>query len=371
MRELRAVQKMNRAERKAMADSRAMEEQMERHNPISGTGATPSMGLSQVRGGKKMMMNAAAQGKQLMEHLGALHGAGYAKEFHKGMCGAGWISDLGHGLSDVAHMFGLGKKKHHKKHESESDSDEERGGLHTGEYEGEGKGVAFSRDTQDFSGQMKGGFWGLAALALPLISKLLGSGKMSQEAHDQVKKMIEAHEQKFHSGKMKGGFWGLAAMALPLISKLLGSGQMTKSAHDQLEKIIKKSDMELKGKGRVVGGAKRSDYGKAFSKEEEANMVFDPEDAVSMARAPKKSMAARGGMMMMPFPRNPMLQPYHPPIKDQVMMGMGKEKKAKRVVGAGDGRRKRAEVVRKVMAEKGMKMIEASKYVKEHGLYKP
>ena len=50
------------------------------------------------------------------------------------------------------------------------------------------------------------------------------------------------------------------------------------------------------------------------------------------------------------------------------MLGKGK---VKRVVGAGDGRRKRAEVVRKVMAEKGMKMIEASKYVKEHGLYKP
>jgi len=30
----------------------------------------------------------------------------------------------------------------------------------------------------------------------------------------------------------------------------------------------------------------------------------------------------------------------------------------------------RAEIVKKVMAEKGMKMIEASKYVKEHGLYK-
>jgi hypothetical protein len=51
------------------------------------------------------------------------------------------------------------------------------------------------------------------------------------------------------------------------------------------------------------------------------------------------------------------------------MFGLGK--KEKRVVGAGDGRRKRAEIVRKVMAEKGMKMIDASKYVKEHGLYKP
>lgn len=38
--------------------------------------------------------------------------------------------------------------------------------------------------------------------------------------------------------------------------------------------------------------------------------------------------------------------------------------------GKSDGRSNRAEIVRKVMKEKGMKLIEASKYVKEHGLYK-
>lgn len=37
--------------------------------------------------------------------------------------------------------------------------------------------------------------------------------------------------------------------------------------------------------------------------------------------------------------------------------------------GGGDGRAKRAEIVKKVMKEKGLKMIEASKYVKAHGLY--
>jgi len=41
----------------------------------------------------------------------------------------------------------------------------------------------------------------------------------------------------------------------------------------------------------------------------------------------------------------------------------------KRPVGASDGRRKRAEIVKKVMAEKGMKMIDASRYVKENKLY--
>ena len=39
-------------------------------------------------------------------------------------------------------------------------------------------------------------------------------------------------------------------------------------------------------------------------------------------------------------------------------------------MSGGDGRKKRAEIVKKIMKEKGMKMIEASKYVKEHNLYK-
>jgi hypothetical protein len=37
--------------------------------------------------------------------------------------------------------------------------------------------------------------------------------------------------------------------------------------------------------------------------------------------------------------------------------------------GAARGRSARAEIVKKIMKEKGMKMIEASKYVKEHKLY--
>lgn len=45
------------------------------------------------------------------------------------------------------------------------------------------------------------------------------------------------------------------------------------------------------------------------------------------------------------------------------------DKAVGKIVGMGGGRAKRAEIVKKVMAEKGMKMIEASKYVKEHGLY--
>ena len=56
--------------------------------------------------------------------------------------------------------------------------------------------------------------------------------------------------------------------------------------------------------------------------------------------------------------------------EDAMMSGvMGRGRKKRAPAGPNDGRRKRAEVVRRVMAEHGMKMIDASKYVKEHGLY--
>jgi len=45
-------------------------------------------------------------------------------------------------------------------------------------------------------------------------------------------------------------------------------------------------------------------------------------------------------------------------------------KKEKRPLMEGDGRLARAKIVRDVMAKQGCSMIEASKYVKEHGLYK-
>lgn len=248
-----------------MADSRAMEEQMERMNPLDGRGATPSMGLSQIRGGMREDSDsdddAKVQGKALSEHLHKLHGKGYARSFQKGM----------------------------------------DGGLGTGRYEGEGE-------------DMKGGSWlGLATMALPLIGQLLGSGRMTQKAHDMMKNMIEKHEQKHHS--MKGGsYLGFAMTALPLISQLLGSGQMDEHASKKLNMLFKK---DMKGAG--TGGM----------------MDFRMKEP-----------------NMMPLYNSP----RHPP-------------KMERVVGAGDGRMKRAEIVKRVMKEKGLSMIDASKYVKEHSMY--
>jgi hypothetical protein len=49
--------------------------------------------------------------------------------------------------------------------------------------------------------------------------------------------------------------------------------------------------------------------------------------------------------------------------------GRIKKGKGKSPRGKSDGRAKRAEIVKQVMKEKGLKMIEASKYVKAHNLY--
>jgi hypothetical protein len=55
--------------------------------------------------------------------------------------------------------------------------------------------------------------------------------------------------------------------------------------------------------------------------------------------------------------------------KEEEPLEGGRIKKGKSPRGKTDGRAKRAEIVKKVMKEKGLKMIEASKYVKAHNLY--
>lgn len=55
--------------------------------------------------------------------------------------------------------------------------------------------------------------------------------------------------------------------------------------------------------------------------------------------------------------------------KNEPPLEGGRIKKGKSPRGKTDGRAKRAEIVKKVMKEHGLKMIEASKYVKAHNLY--
>ena len=83
-----------RLHRRLLADERALEVEAERENPLSGRGATPSMGLSEVRGGMVGGMigphwtwddkHAERYGDALAKHLYHLHGAGFLDTLRDG-----------------------------------------------------------------------------------------------------------------------------------------------------------------------------------------------------------------------------------------------------------------------------------------------
>jgi hypothetical protein len=278
---------MARLAGKQRGDMRAMEEQMERHNPVSGRGATPSMGMSQFRGGaygcgeesdeelvgggtggmsrmvgagtggrkKKGMSEATQMGLHLGKHLHGLHGAGFFDDFKQGfMSVVGPVAGIaksvlpmmgpeGMAASGVMGALGLGKARRGRgklsiTHGGATNSD-------TGAYLGKGREV----DDRAMCGMGTGGD---------------GTGGMVRRG---------------------GGF--LSDLGIPVVSDLAGMFGMGTGG-----------DGCGAGTGAGTGGRRR--------------------------RAP---------------------------------------------AGPSDGRRKRADIVKKVMAEKGMKMIEASKYVKQHNLY--
>ena len=62
-------------------------------------------------------------------------------------------------------------------------------------------------------------------------------------------------------------------------------------------------------------------------------------------------------------------KPKKPPVKKDIKLGRGmNECKEMQGDGAPDKRKARAECIKKIMQEKGMKMIEASKYIKSNNI---
>jgi hypothetical protein len=255
-------------ERLAMADDRALEEEAMRMNPVNpkkllpaerkgagrmvgGAGATPSMGLSQFRGGRTRKMpklkvdthphesdEAHEMGRHLGAHLLSLHGSGFHERFLEGM-------NMGNQYAPDGLM----------------------GGAKSGAYEGQG-----------MYGSMAGGsMMGDAFRAMAGLGGKSGANKLLSGSEDLSKTMMNTGIKKVRGGRMR------KQTHQDKVNEKLG--EEVSQLHEDLHK-------------------------------------------------------ARGGA-----------------------------KRVKKPVLEGDGRRKRAEVVKKVMREKGLKMIEASKYVKEHGLY--
>lgn len=100
------------------------------------------------------------------------------------------------------------------------------------------------------NGVMRGGFLGaLASLALPLIGKLFGNGKMTKDAHDQL------------STRLNGGMFGIPPL-ISMIGKLLGNGKMTKDAHDAIIAVLHKKNGKKNSGAEVEMSDSDSDSGK-------------------------------------------------------------------------------------------------------------
>ena len=259
----------------AMADHRAMEEQMERHNPVN-----PKQMLSNKR--EKVMRNVGA---------GRVVGAGVAETLRsykaksKEIRGAGATPSMG--LSEFrGGMKGRAMKEPSNLHRAEA-SEAHQMGLHLGKHLHGLHGGAYHKEF--VNGMMEGGgLW-----------DSIKSG-FTDFGHKVAHEFQDPHSV-------------LRGEVIPIGSKVASVAQPF-------------LDVAMPGLGTAVNtGFKAANY-------------------------------ANEGAKMMGYGKT---GPYE---------GMGK-KKTRRPAAAGDGRRKRAEIVKRVMAERGLKMIEASKYVKEHGLY--
>jgi hypothetical protein len=222
-------------------------------------------------------------------------------------------------------------------------------------------------------------------------AKLLGRmfGKMMKEAHE-----------------MKGGSWwdslkeGISD-AVGFIPDLVIHGlgkEMEGGAKDRVigGAILGNPDpYPVKGNSERIAGR-----GKISKKERDALKSVLEKHPVKRGRGrPRKQLLGNNGeLLAMPapvalpngVPPKAQLRGQYgggkPSVKEAVMKAVEKKLKGGKnlsgmtdkrdmsvegtVVGSGDGRKARAEIVRKIMKERGVKMIEASKIVKAEGLYK-
>jgi hypothetical protein len=248
-----------------LADERAMEHEVERHNPVNpkqllsnrsenkgrlaGAGATPSMGLSQFRGGAKLTKAKASEAHQAGLHLGKellrLHGAGVHECIARGVMEGGKFKRPG------PEAFGhSAPPERHVEHDT----------------------IVFDAD---------------------------GHRVVGPSPNEMARKAAKENYNARASPLEKG-----------FQSAVSGLSQIGKAGLEHIHHVLPGTE----------------EVGKALS----------------------KLIPSGSG-------------------KTGAYEGMGKKKRAP--AGPSDGRRRRAEIVKKVMAEKGLSMIEASKFVKQNGLY--
>jgi len=305
------------------ATTQEMMEDEHSNGQFAGSGATPSMGLSQVRGGAHEM------GQKLRAYLERLHGKGYADEFAGGcgcaVSGGAKADDCEYTKRECDDDNGIFNEDTKECYDTEHKpmEKEDCGGPPHLPYE-PGKPDEPSSTP--------------AKLKVPLYS-----------ATKQYKKgdIVRIHT----IGSQLDALWQATADTTG-VKPAVGESLWTKV-----------SDTAV-GTGRMVGGA--GIVGGANNVAPESGNVSKSGTYEGLGRR-----VVGGGESESESDEE--VEGGHCPSKAHLraqVTGLGRRTKAKRApAGASDGRRSRAAIVKKVMAEKGMKMIAASKYVKEHKLY--
>lgn len=318
---------MARLAGKMRGDMRAMEEQMERHNPVRGRGATPSMGLSQFRGGGT--------------------GAGDS-ESDEEMEGGGFLSDLGIPvISNLAGMVGLG---------------------HGDEMVGAGTKKGMRRKT--------------ARRAYEGMGTGAGTGGMSEAT--QMGLHLGKHLHSLHGA----GFWsdfgngfmsvirpvaGIAKAVAPMLGPegMAASGVMNAIGLGRRRKggATNSDTGAYNGKGTGAGRRRGcgTGAGTGAGREREDRAMLGMGTGAGMLGQDGHGIRQGGGFLS--DLGIPVISNLAGMVGLGTGAGTGAGRRRRAPAGASDGRRKRAEVVKKVMAEKGLSMIEASKFVKAHNLY--
>jgi len=349
-----------------LADHRALEEQAERENPInpkgqlmrnknglmSGGSATPSMGLSEFRGGRKMRARASApkmtksEAEEMGEHLGRhimeLHGGSFHKDFIKGMSGGAWYDFLDPNKNGVANAFnsaGSAIKNEFVNPDSVLRKD------------------IVPKVTNEITNPD-------SVLRSQVIPKVAEYSKYAEPFMDAV---VPGSGEAVVAGAQ-----GLNAInqGATQAQRMLGYGDDSdlKSAVAELQKCSSHPRAKLmKALKEEYPGKKRIFYDSAFNlagmKKKGGRIRSGAYEGMGMLGEDGHGTRKVGGGMLG--------QDGHGQrqVGAGTGAGTGAGRRKRAPAQEGSGRNKRAEIVRKVMKEKGMKMIEASKYVKQHGLY--
>ena len=320
---------MARRAGKMRGDMRAMEEQhmLPQSNPIRGGGATPSMGLSQFRGGG--MLGQDGHGMRRMV------GAGTGGMSRMVGCGTG-----GDGTG-----AGTGAGRRRGKKSAEAMEMGHALGRHIHQLHGAG-----------FWDDFKSGFNSVVAPVAGIAKQLLPMAGPEGMAASGVINALGYGRHSKYDRRRTGCGTGAGKLVITHgggrerddVAMMYGRGSGSDSDEEMEggQSFANPSSMAMSGayQGQGYEGAGFwDDFKSGF------NSVVAPVAGIAKQLLP---MAGPEGM-----------------AASGVINALGYGRRRRASAGPNDGRRKRAEVVKKVMSERGISMIEASKYVKAHGLY--